>query len=240
MRAGRNASWVSGVLIRKKLQRGLSLIDLMVGMAVGFVLLMAITQFFVSQVVGNTNMLKATRLNQELRAVMDFAVRDIRRGGYWGNAASGVWYEGSPGVTTNPLQSITVGTTADPATATSGDSIKYSYDVNGNGTLEDSETFTIRLNAGAVELVQGIANPTTTQLSDPGSTTITALTFSVTPATVTVACVVAGSNPALTVREITIALAGRLESDATVTRTMQETIRIRADSIVGSCPAVIS
>ena len=217
------------MLTRRVLQRGVSIVEMMIGIAVGMFVVMVITQFFVGQIVGNSDLLKTTRLNQELRTIMDLTVRDIRRDGYWANAISGVWYDGSPGVTTNPLQSIVIGSTVNPATTTSASSVKYSYDVNGNGTVEDSENFTIQLNNNAVELVQGILNPTTTTLSDTGTTTITALNFSFAPAAVTVGCIVAGSNPVLTVRELTISLTGQLTSDPTVTRTMQETIRIRAD-----------
>ena len=233
------------MLIRPLRQRGVTLIELMVSIAVGMFLLMAITQFFTGQIIGNADLLKVTRLNQELRAIMDLTVRDIRRGGYWGDAMRGVWYEGSPGVTANPLQSITVGSTLNPdSTAAVGGSLTYAYDVNGDGTIGDDENFTIRLNTTnhSVELVQGINTVTTTPLSDTGTTTITALTFSpeLFPAPVTITCVVPGSNPVLTVRELKISVTGRLSSDATVTRTMQETVRIRTDYIVGACPPVIT
>jgi hypothetical protein len=228
------------MLIRTPSQRGVSLVELMVAVAVGFALLMLITQIFVHQAAANTDLLKGTRLNQELRAIMDLSVRDIRRAGYWGSAISSAWYEGTPGVSANPLNAITVGDTVNPGTATAASSIRYAYDVNGDGAIDDSENVMIRLNNGAVEMVQGIANPTTTQLSDPGSTVITALTFSIAPTTVTVACVVSGSNPTLTIRQITIALTGRLASDPTVTRSMQETDRIRTDYITGACPAAVS
>jgi type II secretory pathway component PulJ len=217
------------MLIPRPLQRGMSLVELMVGIAVGIVVVLAITQFFVGQFISNTDMLKATRLNQELRAVMDLTVRDVRRGGYRGDAIRGVWYEGTPGVTPNPLQSITIGSTVNPTASTSGTSIAYSYDINASGTVEDAENFTIQLNNNAVELVQGITSPTTTQLSDPASTTIANLTFTLDPR-----CV--DSAPVLTWREITIALTGRLASDATVTRTLHETVRVRADHLGNPCP----
>jgi prepilin peptidase dependent protein B len=230
------------MLSQRRLQRGMTLIELMVSIAVGLFLLMIITQFFVGQVIGNSELLKVTRLNQELRAIMDLAVRDIRRGGYWANAISGVWYEESPGVTANPLQSITIDSTVNPTTAASGSSFTYAYDVNGNGAIEDSENLTIRLNSDkhSVELVQGITNPTTTTLSDTGATTITGLSFSLAPVVVTIGCVVAGSNPTLTMRQLVIVVTGQLASDSTVSRTMRETIRLRTDPIVGSCPAVIT
>jgi Tfp pilus assembly protein PilW len=238
-----------------KRQRGASVIELMVGVAVGLIAIMFVTQFFVGQLVSNTATLKATRLNQELRMIIDYTARDVRRASYWGNAIRGVWYQGTPGVTANPLQSITVGTPpggTDPSVATTADTISYTYDVNANGVIDDNENFTIRRTVlgsgvGVVEVVQGINAQTITPISDPGSTTITGLTFSTTaagqnaaaaPATVNVTCIVAGPSPVLTVREIIVTVSGGLVDDPAVIRTMQETIRIRADRIVGTCPAV--
>lgn len=221
------------------LQRGSTLIQLMIGILVGFIVLMAVTQFMAAQLASNTNVLKATRLNQELRSVMDLVVRDLRRSAYWENAISGVWYEGSTGVVANPLQSITVGTTADPAVQTTANSITYSYDVNGDGSLTAAtDTFTIQLNNNAVELVQA---GTATQLSDPASTTITTLSFDYAPIhDATVTCTLPGSTPTLTVREIRITLTGQLASDSTVTRTLQDTVRMRGDRITGTCPPVVT
>jgi Tfp pilus assembly protein PilW len=242
MLAERHPRGIPGMLSGPR-SRGFSLVELMVGLTAGLFVLLVLTTFFVSQVSGNTGMLNTTRLNQELRAVMDLTVRDIRRGGYWGNAISGVWYEGSPGVTTNPLQSITVGTTVNPTTTTTGNVLQYAYDLNGNGAIDDQENYAIQLNTATtvVELVQGISTPTTTQLSDPGTTTITDLTFSLAPANASaITCIAGGTPPTLTVRELTISLTGRLTSDTSVTRTLQETVRIRTDYVTGACPPVIS
>jgi Tfp pilus assembly protein PilW len=227
------------MLTRARVPRGISLVELMVAIAVGMALLLLITQIFVNQVAANTILLKETRLNQELRAIMDLSVRDVRRAGYWGTAISGAWYESSPGVFANPLNSITIGDSLNPGDAVSGSSMSYSYDVNGNGAIDDDENFTIRLNGNVVEMVQGIATPVTTPLSDPGSTLITGLSFSIVPATVAVSCVASGTNPTLTIRQITIALTGRLASDPTVVRSLQDTDRIRADYVTGACPSSV-
>ena len=68
----------------------------MVGVAVGLIALMFVTQFFVSQLISNTATLKATRLNQELRMIIDYTARDLRRASYLANAINRVWYEGMP------------------------------------------------------------------------------------------------------------------------------------------------
>lgn len=208
---------------------GFSLIELMVGVTVGIVLLLLVSQFFVGRLIGNTAMLQSARLNQELRSIMDFTVRDLRRAGYWGGAIQGVWYDGTTGIVANPLQAITV----------NPNSISFSYDVNGNGSLDvtPSETFTIQFNATdhTVELVQGDNPPS--QLSDPYLTRITDLSFEGAFVEVTVPCIrPTVTPPVLTLRSVTVTIAGELASDPEVKRTLTETVRIRDDPITGSCP----
>ena len=48
---------------------------------------------------------------------------------------------------------------------------------------------------------------------------------------VTISCAATGSNPVLTVREIMITLTGQLANDASVTRTLQESVRIRGTDV---------
>ena len=138
------------------------------------------------------------------------------------------------------MQSITVGTTVDPSSATTDSSITYSYDVDRNGSLDPAtETFTIQRNGtlNAIEMVQG---QTTTELSDRRNTNVTGLAFDATPVAVTVPCVVAtGTPPVLTLREIAITITAQLKDDASVSRTLRESVRIRGDNVAGSCPPVI-
>lgn len=74
------------LVLKPKTQKGFSLIELLVGLAAGLTLLSGVIGIF-SATIGSTGYnLKMTRVNQELRTVMDLMARDIRRTGYWGKA----------------------------------------------------------------------------------------------------------------------------------------------------------
>lgn len=71
-------------------QRGLSLVELLVGVAVGLLLLVGLSSVYVSTAKGGRTTTQVNQLSQEMRAVMDIMVNDIRRAGYWGAPAVGV------------------------------------------------------------------------------------------------------------------------------------------------------
>ena len=95
-------------------QSGFTLIELMVSTVVGLLVMAGTMTFFVNTVQGNSHGLKQIHLNQELRALMDVMVRDIRRAGYSRNA---------DGVSTNIYA-----TNQDALLITNNSCITYSYD----------------------------------------------------------------------------------------------------------------
>jgi prepilin-type N-terminal cleavage/methylation domain-containing protein len=68
-------------------QRGFSLVELMIALTLGLVVMGGALSIVVSTLTTNTEALKITRLNQELRAVMMMLTRDLRRAGHWGLAS---------------------------------------------------------------------------------------------------------------------------------------------------------
>ncbi|WP_027159915.1 PilW family protein [Methylobacter luteus] len=68
--------------ITRKQQTGLSLIELMIGLLVGLVIIAGGLSVFVTSVRGQADNIKLSRLNQDMRAMMDIMVRDIRRAGF--------------------------------------------------------------------------------------------------------------------------------------------------------------
>ena len=106
-------------------QRGLTVVEMMVGFAVGLFIIGGATKLFVDYLTNNRKLLLETRVNQDLRAAADLVVRDLRRAGYWQNASSLIWVSNASNTggsyTTNPYRTITVGT------ANGSDSITYSY-----------------------------------------------------------------------------------------------------------------
>ena len=71
-------------------QRGISLVELLVGIAVGLFIVAAGTLVTSSQLTDNRALLLETQLQQDLRATADLMTRDLRRAGYWNEARRGV------------------------------------------------------------------------------------------------------------------------------------------------------
>lgn len=66
--------------------RGFGLVELMVSIVPGLVVSGAAVAFVVSSLGSNTNFVRSTRFNQDLRSNMDFVTRELRRAGYDENA----------------------------------------------------------------------------------------------------------------------------------------------------------
>lgn len=223
-------------------QRGLSIVELMVGTAIGLVVVSGAIKVFVDLFSNNRRQLVEVRLNQDLRAAADIIARDLRRSGYWENAASGV----AVAATDNPFVNDTV-------TTIGANQITYAYDRNRDGILTpNTEQSGFRLTGSVIEMrVAGGWQ----QLTDPGSVEITAFsvqnaasatqTFSsaeycpcVSASTPCDPAVVAASAsaPLVVKRWVNIVISGRAPTDATMTRQIVEAVRLRNDEIRGDCP----
>ena len=69
-------------------QAGFGLIELMVAITLGLLVTAAVTSMAVNSLKMSSDTLKSARLNQDLGAVMQIMVNDIRRAGYVGEADS--------------------------------------------------------------------------------------------------------------------------------------------------------
>lgn len=73
-------------------QKGLSLVELMVGIAVGLFVLAGATMLVATQLGDNRRLLLETQLQQDLRATMDIVTRELRRAGASPEASSSnIW-----------------------------------------------------------------------------------------------------------------------------------------------------
>ena len=159
-------------------QRGLSIVELMVGIAVGLFIVAGTTKLFVDYLGSNRNLLLETRDNQDLRAAADLVVRDLRRAGYWQNSTAGI--------STNPL----VPPVANPYRAidfTSG-VLTYRYSKDNDNILDTSrEEFGVKravVSGKGVLQLQTAAGGWQT-ITDPGTLDIPAGTagLTITPTT---------------------------------------------------------
>jgi prepilin peptidase dependent protein B len=222
-------------------QRGLSIVELMVGTAVGLFIAGGALKVFFDLFDNNRRQLVDVRLNQDLRAAADIVARDLRRSGYWQNAASGV---GATPVL-NPYTSAA-------ETVIAANSVTFAYARDGDNAVSAAERSGFRLNNNAIEMRVGGAWQ---QLTDPNSVVITQ--FSVQNAANSTqtystaedcpcasanppcdpAVVAAGASAPLVVKRwVNLSIAGRAPNDANVTRQIVESVRLRNDEIRGVCP----
>ncbi len=199
-------------------QCGFTLAEMMIGVVIALFLLSGLILSFTATTKSSSDTLRAAKGAQDLRGAMMMMARDLRRAGYWANAAS---MTGSP-ATVNPFAALN--------TATAG-CVLFAYDQNSNGTLDANESFGYRLKSGAIEARTAGATDdcaaaanTWEALTDAKVNTVNTLTFTLAELA---APVTGGGN--MMVRQVTIDTAAQLARDAAVKQTFTETVRIRND-----------
>ncbi len=230
----------------------MTLVELMVGIAVGLFVVAGATKLLVDNVINNRRMLIETRVNQDLRSAADLIARDLRRAGYWRNSGSVV----SGATITNPYSGI-ANTTTDLTTG----ELTYTYDRDGNSATNDVDQGGFRVSTGTLEMLNGangwqpVTDIGAMQIVAPATLTVTTKSVNLSascPCLTTLACTpgsfldpdpstgATGVNfptrPQLTVREYDLRLTGRAPSDTSVRRSIRETVRVRNDEPSGTCP----
>lgn len=221
----------------RRRQRGLTLVELLVGAAVGLLVVAAAGSVVAAQQAAARRVQAEARLMQDLRGAAELVSRDLRRAGHWAAAASGIRRGDEPPLA-NPHTEI-----APASGAASAIALSFSTGAGDPSNVEEDERFGFRLRSGAIETQLGVRN--WQALSDPGIVIVTS--FAVVPrvdeselATFCARPCSPGSTtcpPRQQVRSYAIGLAGRSPVDALVTRELRTVVRVRNDIVVGSCEA---
>lgn len=193
-------------------QRGLSLVELMVGIAIALFIMGAAGALFVAQLRESRALLLEVRLDQELGNAADLIARQLRRAGYWGHAGAGA----------NPYATVPDAAPADTLT------LRYSLDATENDRVDANEQLGFRLRAGVLEIQLGATN--WQALTDPAIVTVTALNITRGEQRLTL---VPGCDQQR--RELRVAIGAALVADPRVARTVSHRINVRADELVGGC-----
>jgi prepilin peptidase dependent protein B len=223
-------------MMARRRERGLSLIELLVGAAIGLIVVAAAGSVVASHQGAARRVQLDARLTQDLRAAAELVGRDLRRAGHWAAAASGV-RRGDEPVAINPHAEMA------PASAAAS-VVGLSFSTGGPATtVDDDERFGFRLRNGAIEVQLGARN--WQALSDPGTVVVTS--FDVVPrvdeadlATFCAKPCAASSTtcpPRQLIRSFSLSIAGRSPVDPLVTRALRSVVRVRNDVVVGSCEA---
>lgn len=190
--------------------------SLLVGMVVGLIVLGGVSLIYLNATRANLTLMQDSRSNQELKAIMDMMVRDIRRAG------------GSPAA----VGCIGNASCADPFSDGGEDwevtasSIAFTYDADRDDTQDADECQGFRRVAedgiGRIE-IKTACTPSWQSLTSAGnSTNISNLAF-----TSETRCLSAGSRR-LVVRKVRIYLEGQ---SAGVTHRMCQTVRVKNNAI---------
>lgn len=217
--------------------RGLSLVELLVGLALGLIIVAAATLLLGGQLREHRSLAVEQRLAQDLRTAGDVIVRDLRRAGHWGDAAAGLWAAGASGVVPNPYAAL-----APSSAASDAASFRYSRDAIENHVVDGNEQFGLRLRNGAIELLLGAGN--WQSLTDTGTLTVTE--FRIAPTTRDVdlqahcatPCPLGNPScgPRLQVRSLVVDIRARSAIDANVVRSLHGEVHVRNDAVTGACP----
>ena len=223
--------------VKSSTQRGLSLVGLLVGLALGLVILSAGTLLLTQHLREHRALLLEARLMQDLRTASDLIARDLRRAGHWGDAAAGVWSTAQP-TRANPYAAL-----APAASASDSARFGYSRDAVENHLLDSNEQFGFRLRNHAIELQLGSGNWQV--LTDSTLLVVTALEITPTLAEIDLGALCAQPCPSASttcpprqqVRSLAVRISGHASANESTTRSAQALVRLRNDAVVGACPA---
>lgn len=227
-------------LSRRAVARGLSLVELMIGIAVGMFVVAAAATLVATQLTENRRMQLELQVQQDLRATADIITRELRRAAsiaQFNDVANYVW---TPGTLWQANDNVPAAPASGPSTSVTFQQARSPNGVGSSG---------FRLDNGTVQtfLVGSGWQPLT------DTTTMTVTTFSidlVSEGAIRVACAKLCDDgtdncwPTVTVRTYTIDITGRSTNDAQVVRSLRSSVRVRneileADPILGTraCPA---
>lgn len=209
----------------RQAQRGLSLVELMVGMAVGLIVVAAALLVLTHHLRENRSLLVEARLMQDLHTASELIARDLRRAGHWNQARAGMWREATP----NPFSELT--------STDAGVSFAYSRSA---GT---DEALAYRLQRGVIEMKIGDGH--WQAMTD--ANTLRVVSLRITPQVQEIGldgfCSKPCPEPSNTcpprqaLRSLTIDVEGHAATGPAALRTTQTTVRLRNDALIGACPA---
>jgi prepilin peptidase dependent protein B len=227
-----------GAWLGSRKQAGLSLVELMVGVAIGLFVVAGATVAVSNQLGDNRRLMLETQVQQDLRAAADLIARDLRRAGYWGAAETGVWNASSVSVASNPYAPMSAATSG---TAASAVTFAYSRSSAENNSIDATDESGFRLsNAGVIEMRTGGGWQA---LTDSNTMRVTNFQVKLEKTDVALACFntcpVGAVNcpPTQSVRDFEIVIDATAVHDPNVKRSVRSMARLRNDVVVGACPA---
>lgn len=217
---------MSGARPGWRAHRGATLVALLVGAAVGLLVIAATVQALARQIAEERRLQLETQLQQDLRHAADLVVRELRRAGHWGGAAQTLTG------TANPFDGLASGSATTFAVSRSA----------AEGTAPASADLAgFRLRNGVVEMLAGGAG--WQALTDAAALQVTRFELTVRSQPQALPCAQACAAgdatcpPQLWQRQAELRLGARALHDARVQRELTTAVQLRNPVLTGRCPA---
>ena len=221
--------------------RGLSLVELMVGITIGLFVVAAATTLASNQLVDNRRLLLELQIQQDLRATMDIMTRQLRRAGT--NVLASQSYVSEDGLGGLKSTNSAVTPAAAVNTQTEFRFVRNAAEAGPFGFVLDVANGVVRTDLGAGNWQE---------LTDRNAMRVTGLTFDSQPTIFSARmpcpklCPGGGGTdcwPRMVIQRIVITITAEARSDASVRRTLTSEVRVRNDWIQDTtaatrvCPA---
>ena len=229
------------------INKGFSLIELMVALVVGLFVAGIVATMYVSIVRANSTTIQLSRLNQDLQSTMDIIARDIQRTGYDADSAqnlarntSGQHITSAGVVTTSDVEAVfyafQIGTGNPLDYVSASNCILLRYDTNGDGVVaggsaSQPEILGYRYASAALAVEYqnwtSVASQNCTSTGwqtlagGDGHLNVNGLTFTLKPAS--------GASPSFSQRSIVISISGSSATDSALRVTLSREVRLRND-----------
>lgn len=137
--------------IMTSLQRGFSMVELMVGLVVGLFAVLAAGAVYINAFASGHDSMRLARLNQDMRAIMDVMTADLHRAGYSAKDDNSFMQR--------------TGNATDIQVSTDNTCILYTFDLDRDGAVDADELFGFRFDSAGQRvqtLASTVAFPATT------------------------------------------------------------------------------
>ena len=230
----------SGSSMGPACQRGLSIVELMVGIAIGLIIVAAASLLMSGQLHENRRLLAETQLQQDLRAASDIITRELRRVGADVEAQSlqSLWF---PGRTTAVQENVFAEPLTPLAGAPPSTEVLFTY----NPGPAANANFGFKLEGGAIKT--RLLSAGWQELTDPRVMTVTSFTITRDadtqiqlpcakrcPVTNDAAC-----WPKLSLRNLSVAITASAAAVPGIDRSIRTRVRLRNDFLRFSAPGLV-
>jgi prepilin-type N-terminal cleavage/methylation domain-containing protein len=210
-------------------QRGLSIVELMVGITIGLIVAAAAAVMSTNQIVDNRRLLLETQLQQDLRAATDIITRELRRAGADTELRSlrTLWFPGKvTAVEPNAYAAMT------PASGVSATEANFTYNPGGGA----DGAFGFKLEGGVIKtrlVAGGWQDLTDSRVMEVMFFSVTRLSDEPVQLPCPKACADNTGNcwPTVLVRNLTIQIRARSAGAPTIERSILSRVRVRNDHV---------